>query len=177
MDHIREQQVMDWYEQYYDDIYRFIFFMMGDRQCCEDLVHDTFVRAYSAAERFREKSTVKTWLFSIAKHLVLDEIRRRKRRRMLSLIHGKDIPSALDLEEYVENRDTVQRVMVAIQKLKPNYRLVITLKKIDDCSTKEISEILGWTEAKVRKTLSRGIAALKKLEESEGGEQIEQSIS
>ncbi len=79
-ENVKEQQVMEWYEMFYKDIYRFIFYMMGDRQCCEDLVHDTFLRAYMSYEKFENRTNVKTWLFSIAKHLVIDEIRKRKRK-------------------------------------------------------------------------------------------------
>ncbi|MFT9596926.1 RNA polymerase sigma factor [Mesobacillus sp.] len=176
-DNPKEKQVMEWYEMYYKDIYRFIFYMIGDRQCCEDFVHDTFLRAYTSFEKFENRTNVKTWLFSIAKHLVIDEIRKRKRRKFLSLFpNNLDIPSSLNIEQYIEHRDTIERTLAAIQKLKPDYRLVITLKKIEECSTKEIAEILGWSESKVRKTLSRGLAALKKMDVVEGGGYFEKSL-
>ncbi|CAM3997454.1 RNA polymerase sigma factor [Mesobacillus thioparans] len=174
-DNLKEQKVMQWYELYYMDIYRFIYYMLGDRQSCEDLVHDTFLRAYTSFEKFEKRASVKTWLFSISKHLVLDEIRRRKRRRIFTLFYeGQDIPSPLNIEQYIENRDTVERSLKAIQQLKPDYRLVITLKKIEECSTKEVAEILGWSESKIRKTLSRGLAALRKRDIGEGGGHNEQ---
>ncbi|MCM3121879.1 RNA polymerase sigma factor [Mesobacillus sp. AQ2] len=174
-DNLKEQKVMEWYELYYKDLYRFIYYMLGDRQSCEDLVHDTFLRAYTSFEKFEKRASVKTWLFSIAKHLVFDEIRRRKRRRSITLFsEGKDIASPLNIEKYIENRDTVERSLKAIQQLKPDHRLVITLKKIEDCSTKEIVEILGWSESKIRKTLSRGLAELRKKDIAEGGGHNEQ---
>jgi RNA polymerase sigma-70 factor, ECF subfamily len=177
LEDIKEQRVMEWYELYYEDIYRFILFMMGDRNCCEDLVHDTFVRAFTSFDRFENKSSVKTWLFSIARHIVMDEIRRRTRRRLFSLFFvEKDIPSTFDVEQYVANRETIGQIIEAIQLLKPEYRIVITLKKIEECSTKEISEILGWPDTKVRKTLSRAISALKKSDAIKGGSHFERSI-
>lgn len=173
----RELLVMEWYELYYDDIYRFILFMLGDRQCCEDLVHDTFVRAHTAYDRFDHRSNVKTWLFSIAKHLVIDEIRKRKRRRLFSVFNfDKEVPSSFDVEQYIENKETITHLMAAIQELKPNYRLVITLKKIEECSTKEIAQILDWSEAKVRKTLSRAMESLRKMNGIKGGDHVEQTF-
>ncbi|MGA5692050.1 RNA polymerase sigma factor [Cytobacillus pseudoceanisediminis] len=170
----KRQLVMDWYEKYYDDVYRFILYMLSDKQCCEDLVHDTFVRAYVAYDRFDNRSNVKTWLFSIAKHLVIDEIRKRKRRRLLSFV--KEIPSPFNIEQHIENKEAVVHLVESMQKLNPNYRLVIILKKVEECSTKEIGEILGWSESKVRKTLSRALQSLKKMKEiEEGGGQIEQT--
>lgn len=174
---MKEQQVMEWYEKYYKDIYRFVFYMMGDQQYCEDLVHDTFLHAYKSFGKFENRATVKTWLFSIAKHLVIDEIRKRKRRRIFSLFsRNQDFPSSFNVEQYIENRDMIERTLQAIQMLKPDYRLVITLKKIEDCSTKEIAEILGWSEAKIRKNLSRGLAALREMNIAEGGGQHEKTF-
>lgn len=173
----RKQLIMDWYEIYYEDLYRFILFMIGDQQCCEDLVHDTFVRAHTAYERFHHQSNIKTWLFSIAKHLVIDEIRKRKRRRWFSAFaNEREIPSTFNLEQHTENKETIIQLMGAIQQLKPDYRLVITLKKIEGYSTKEIAQILDWSEVKVRKTLSRAMQTLRKMNGFEGGEHVEQTF-
>ena len=151
--------------------------MIGDKQCCEDLVHDTFVRAYTAIDRYENLSSIKTWLFSIAKHLVIDEIRKRKRRRLFSVIgFEKEIPSTVNVEQYIENKEEVAKLMDAINKLKPNYRLVIILRKVEGCSTKEIAEVLDWSEAKVRKTLSRALQSLKKMDGIKGGEYVERSF-
>ncbi len=171
------QLVMQWYELYYDDIYRFILYMLGDKLCCEDLVHDTFVRAYSASERYENRSNVKTWLFSIAKHLVIDEIRKRKRRRIFSTMWpNQELASTFDVEQLVEQKEEVLQLIKNIQDLKPNYRLVVTLKKIEECSTKEVAEILDWSEVKVRKTLSRALDSLREMNVIEGGGDIEQTL-
>lgn len=173
----KEELVLEWYELYYEDVYLFILYMLNDKQCCEDFVHDTFVRAYTAYDRFDNRSSIKTWLFSIAKHLVIDEIRKRRRRGLFSVLTvEKDIPSPFNVEQYVENKEMVLQLIDKIQRLKPNYRLVIILKKIEGCSTKEIAEILNWSDVKVRKTLSRALNALKKMSLNEGGEHIEQSF-
>jgi len=173
----KQNLVMKWYELYYEEIYRFIWFMIGEQQACEDLVHDTFVRAYTAMDRFGHQSSVKTWLFSIAKHIVLDEIRKKKRRKLLSIItFDREVPSSFNLEKYVENKEHVIQLFKAIQSLRTNYRLVITLKKIEGYSTKEIAQILNCSEAKVRKTLSRAMQNLRKKLEFEGGDYYEQTF-
>lgn len=175
MDNERKHLVMEWYESYYDDVYRFVLYMLGDKQLCEDFVHDTFVRAYTAVERFDQRSSVKTWLFSIAKHLVLDEIRKRKRRKLF--LFEKEIPSSMNVEQLFEKKETVLELITDIQKLKPSYRMVIILKMVEDSSTKEIADILDWSEAKVRKTLSRALHSLRKMSrEEEGGGRIEQTF-
>lgn len=174
LDKDRQLLVMEWYELYYDDLYRFILLMIGDQQSCEDFVHDTFVRAYTAYDRFDHLSNIKTWLFSIAKHLIIDDIRKRKRRRFLSF--DQEISSSFDLEQHIENKEQINQLFISIQKLKTNYRLVIILKKVEEYSTKEIAQILGWSEDKVRKTLSRALQTLRKMQAIEGGEHIEQTL-
>ncbi|MES1043590.1 RNA polymerase sigma factor [Heyndrickxia oleronia] len=173
----KRQLVMEWYELYYDDMYRFIWLMLGDKQSCEDFVHDTFVRAYTAYDRFDHRSSVKTWLFSIAKHLVLDEIRKRKRNKHVPVLSfEKEISSSFNLEKYIENKEAVNQLFTSIQQLKPNYRMVIILMKVEEYSTKETANILGWSEVKVRKTLSRALQSLRKRNTIQGGEQVEQSL-
>ncbi|MHC0039112.1 RNA polymerase sigma factor [Pseudoneobacillus sp. C159] len=155
--------VLEWYELYYEDVYRFIYFMLGDRQSCEDLVHDTFVRAFTSSSNFENRSSIKTWLFGIAKHIVIDEIRKRKRRSLFSLFSiEKEIQCTTNVEELIETKESIEEILQAIQKLKPNYRLVVTLVKMEECPTKEIAEILNWSETKVRKTLSRALQELRK---------------
>ncbi|MEQ2528034.1 RNA polymerase sigma factor [Robertmurraya yapensis] len=177
MDGKKEELILKWYEQYYADIYRFILYMIGDMDCCEDLIHDTFVRAFSAYERFEQRSSVKTWLFSIARNLVIDEIRRRKRRRLfMRFTQHHELSSSFSLEQEFVNKESILELMTQIGQLKPIYREVVILKKIEECSTKEIAEILDCSETKVRKTLSRALQELRTMYRLEGGEGIEQTI-
>ncbi|MFO1442554.1 RNA polymerase sigma factor [Bacillus sp. Bva_UNVM-123] len=174
MNKSKEELLLEWYEQYYEDVYRFVFFMLNDKQSCGDLVHDTFIRAFTAFDRFDGRSSIKTWLFSIAKYTVIDEIRRRKRRSLFGVIPlENEVASAFNIEQYVENKEMVLQLIETIHGLKPNYRLVIIINKIEEFSTKETAVILNWSETKVRKTLSRAMLALKEKMENKGGEYFE----
>lgn len=170
----KEEAVLRWYDQYYDDLYRFIYYMLGDQEQCEDLVHDTFVKAFIAYDKFENRSSVKTWLFGIAKHLVLDEIRKRKRKKLQSILTGSsELVTVSSVENEVELKLEMAQILNHIQALRPNYRIVIILGRLQDCTAKEIAQLLGWSETKVRKTLSRALKALRKSYEKEGGIQIE----
>ncbi|MGD6856707.1 RNA polymerase sigma factor [Bacillus infantis] len=173
----KERLILEWYEQYGTELFRFVWIMLGTKEGCDDIVHDTFLKAWSAIDRFEKKLSVKTWLFAIAKHKVLDEIRRQKRRRIfLGRLAESSIPSGLDVQKIVELKEEAKELMKQIQELKPNYRIVIILSKVEECTSKEIAEILGWSEAKVRKTLSRAIQVLRKEKQLKGGDGIEESI-
>lgn len=173
----RKGALEEWYEEYGDDMYRFVFYMLGDEQACEDLVQDTFVRACGAMDSFAGRSSIKTWLFGIARRTVADEIRKRQRQRLfLSLLPGKETASPFDLEGHVVLKEEAGRLFQRIMDLKPSYRAVVILRKIEECSTKETAAILGWSEAKVRKNLSRALSILRNKEGlSKGGGSVEQA--
>jgi RNA polymerase sigma-70 factor, ECF subfamily len=173
----KERLILEWYEKYSKELFRFVWIMLGSKEGCEDIVHDTFLKAWSAMDRFDGKSAVKTWLFAIARHKVLDEIRRRKRRSLFAGgIAGSQVPSDLDVQKKVELKEEVKELIEQIQELKPNYRIVIILSKVEEFSSKQIAEILGWSEAKVRKTVSRAIQVLRKERQLKGGDGVERSI-
>src|SRR5690625_1721596 len=69
------------YDNYHQDIYRFIFYMMKDEHLCQDLVQDTYIKILQSYSTFRGESSKKTWLLSIARHVVIDYFRSQKRKR------------------------------------------------------------------------------------------------
>src|SRR5699024_12089908 len=69
------------YDKYHQDIYRFVFYMVKDKQLCDDLVQDIYIRVLQSLSTFRGESSKKTWLLSIARHVVIDYFRSQKRKR------------------------------------------------------------------------------------------------
>ncbi len=63
------------YENYHQDIYRFVFYMVKDKQLCDDLVQDIYIKILQSLSTFRGESSQKTWLLSIARHVVIDYFR------------------------------------------------------------------------------------------------------
>lgn len=70
--------------------------------------------------------------------------------------------SNLSLEDELLKKDMTVRLYNALASLKPTYRDVLILRKINESSIKETAYILGWTETKVKSTMVRAFAALKK---------------
>lgn len=73
------QSAEELYRIYSADLYRYLLFLTHNADRAEDLMMETFLRAITGADRFRGESSVKTWLFGIARNLWLQELRRRKR--------------------------------------------------------------------------------------------------
>ncbi|MFT4416404.1 RNA polymerase sigma factor [Fredinandcohnia humi] len=156
--------ISDLFHQYSDDIYNFLLYRLGKADV-EDLVQEVFIRAMNGFDSFQGKANPKTWLYSIARNIAIDEIRRRNRRKWKSIIpfHFSHEPNTEETPEKVlqlteENRELYH----AIESLQSSYRDVIVLRGIKGLSVQETAEILQWSENKTRSTYHRAKMALQK---------------
>ncbi|PFA67288.1 RNA polymerase [Bacillus sp. AFS015802] len=165
--------VADWFHHYSDSIYTFLVYRMGSVDV-EDLVQEVFIRALNSLETFEGKANPKTWLYSIARNLALDELRKKKRSKWsitsFSPINHEGASFETPESLYFLNEGS-RELLARIRKLKSNYRDVLILKGVNGFDVKETALILGWTENKVRITYHR---ACKKLQSITGGYQNEE---
>lgn len=76
-------EIEEWYAQYHQTIFKYILLLIKDFQQSEDLTHETFVKAFEHQQSFKRDSSVKTWLFSIARNVSIDYLRKQKRLSMV----------------------------------------------------------------------------------------------
>jgi RNA polymerase sigma-70 factor (ECF subfamily) len=117
--------------------------MLGDCAEAEDVGQETFIRFYKALSRFRGEASVKTYLTRIAMNLSLNELKRRKRRRLR--FAEKSVEEHRDLaDERQERGRDVDKELVwkSIGALEEKFRSVIVLRLIDGYSTDETAKIL-----------------------------------
>ncbi|AXF57336.1 RNA polymerase sigma factor SigX [Salicibibacter kimchii] len=157
------------YEQYHQSIYQFIYYMVRDRNVAEELVQDVYIKVLGSYKNFDGKSNEKTWLFSIAKHLAIDYIRkenRQKRKWFGTIVSNEKIdahdPAPLP-EEIAVEKDEVRAVYEALGTCSLAYRQVLILRFIQSLSVKETAESLGWSESKVKTTQHRAIQQLRMI--------------
>jgi RNA polymerase sigma-70 factor (ECF subfamily) len=138
--------------------------MLGNCQAAEDVGQEVFIRFYNAIKRFREGSSLGTYLTRIAINLSINEMRRRKRRHFFFQDNDDDhVDQANDPEagfSASEDREIVQK---AIVRLDPNFRSVVVLRLIDGYSTKETAELLNVPVGTVLSRLSRAQEKLKEI--------------
>jgi RNA polymerase sigma-70 factor, ECF subfamily len=159
-------KISEWFYLYNKDIYHFLVYYIGSSDV-EDLVQEVFIRAIKGFDTYQKKSSPKTWLFSIARHVGIDEMRKRKRLTKKQMIWFSDEQSDKETpEEILQLNENNRLLYQAIQSLKANYRDVIILRGIKEFSVAETAIILNWNENKVRITYHR---ALKTLQKSIGG--------
>ena len=153
-------QTTKWYLKYREDVYNYIYSLVKESYLAEDLVQETFIKAYLKAGTFKGSSSVKTWLYSIAYNLTMDFFRKKKSRYELQdqYINSQDWGKLLwDIRSWEVNRELIS----SINNLKSSYRKVIILRKLNGYSVKETGEMLNWSENKVKVTLSRAISYLR----------------
>ncbi|WP_243290103.1 RNA polymerase sigma factor SigX [Bacillus sp. FJAT-47783] len=155
------------YEKYHHDLFQFLFYMVKDKNVAEDLVQDVYIKVLKSYNRFEGRSSEKTWLFSIARHVAIDYFRKQKslRQRILekfdfektSIMDEGPLPEEIAIE-----REDIQLLYKALDACNVNQRSVILLRYFKDLSISETASILGWTESKVKTTAHRAIKSLKK---------------
>ncbi len=145
-------------ERYKDAVQNLAYRMLGNLPEAEDVTQETFVRAYTQLATYKPMHKFSTWLLSIASHLAIDQLRRR---RFLAL-PLEDVPflewiadagtgpeqSALEGEQHDE-------IQTYLQRLPGKYRVVIVLRYWYDFSYEEISRMLDLTPALVKARLHR----------------------
>ncbi|WP_078382458.1 RNA polymerase sigma factor [Sutcliffiella halmapala] len=159
--HSMKAQINDWYYEYSNDVYRYVFFMIGDHDQAKDIVQDTFLRAYNNYDSFLGGNE-KSWLFRIARNLTIDYIRKKKP----IAYYFDSVPSIKAVDKTPEQlmllNETEQQLYIALSRMKRSYRDVIVLRKIKEFSIGETAHILGWTENKVKVNLFRALKTLRK---------------
>lgn len=167
--------IAEWYDDYGEAVFTYIFMMVKDYQQAEDITQETFVKAYRKHHTFSHQSSIKTWLFSIAQNTAKDHLRKMNPFRYhLDLPMNEKDSNPLP-HQMMEMNEQEVALYKALKMLKRNYRQVLILRKLKEFSTKETSEILGWSESKVKSTLQRGLQELKK-QLLEGGFEYESTV-
>ncbi|WP_138417525.1 RNA polymerase sigma factor [Aquibacillus sediminis] len=159
--------ITDWFYQYNKDIYHFLIYYTASGDV-EDLVQEVFIRAITAMDTFKEDSSPKTWLISIARHVAIDANRKKKRTRLKEMLTIDNVSEPKDdttPEQILQLNEKHKRLYQAIQSLKKNYRDVIILRGVKELTVTETATVLNWNENKVRVTFHRALHALQKEKE------------
>jgi RNA polymerase sigma-70 factor (ECF subfamily) len=136
---------------------------LGERSDIDEIVQDTFVRAFQSIDGFRGDSSFRTWLFTIERRLVLDRRRAARRRPQAMPVQESDAATAYDQLEGLVADETEQKVRAAIERLTPMQREVFTLRVSEGLSYKEIAEVAGTTEGAARVHYHNAMRAVKEL--------------
>lgn len=160
--------------RYRNQITNFIYRFLNDYETAVDLAQETFVRVYCAADRYQTSYAFSTYIYRIATNLAISELRRRNRRRTISLssffqsgekaggVSELDPADPQPLQDIVlveEERSAA--VARAIATLPEKYRAPLVLRDVEGRSYEEIAHILDLSEGTVKSRINRGRAFLR----------------
>ncbi len=150
------------YDRYYQDVYRYVRYRIGDENAAEDISSDVFVRLLEASQRGRGPQTnLKSWLLGTASHIVTDHMRRSYRRPTESLSENVLDPLALPVDE-LERRDRNRLLQDAMKQLTPEQQHVLTLRFGENYSIEETAAILKKNVNAVKALQFRALASLQR---------------
>ena len=144
------------YKKYAPDVYRFSLYLSGEHGEAEDITSETFVRAWTSPEPI-EMSTVKGYLFTIARNLFLQG--RRKTSRHVGLDDDLRDPQA-GPHVQAEQKERLQSVLTELQKLPETSRSALLMHAVDEMPYEEIARVLGVSLAAVKVKIHRARLAL-----------------
>lgn len=161
--------------RYRGRLYNFVFRFVGDRETAEDIVQETFLRAFRKRKEYRAIANFSTWLFTIAGNLAKSELRRRKRWRLFSLHRDDESDTGMELPDESLRPDKVaessladDQIHEAIDSLPENYRQVILLRDVEGMAYQQISEIVNCPVGTVKSRVNRARIKLQQKLKNEG---------
>lgn len=152
------------YDTYIEQIYRFIFFRVGDEPTAEDLTSQVFIKAWDNLSSYQVRGLpFSAWLFRIARNSVIDYYRTFKETTSLEFEAVAKPDPAGDVDERIERQLQAEEVRLALQKLTEDQRQVLTLRFIEGFSTEEVAQVLGKRPGAIRALQMRGLQALTEI--------------
>jgi RNA polymerase sigma-70 factor (ECF subfamily) len=138
---------------------RFLISALGSREDGEEALQDTLVRALNAMPDYRGDNQVKPWLFGIARHVLVDHVRKKSRRRSLwARFFRSDEEETPDPHAQTDARLTLAG---ALSRLSPALRAAVLLRYQQGMDATEVADTLAISHAAARKRISLGLQALR----------------
>lgn len=152
--------------QYEKKVYTLCFRMCGNSEDAEETAQDAFLALWRGIDRFRQESSLSTWIYRLATNACIDTLRRRKKQSgSVSLDDEELFVDAVDTspqpQETVEHRETQKLLQEGLSALPEEYRKVLILREIEGLSYTEIAESASIELGTVKSRISRGRSLLR----------------
>jgi RNA polymerase sigma-70 factor (ECF subfamily) len=161
-------------EEYQNRLVRYLVYVLGRREDVDDLVQETWVRVMERGKSYDGRSRFEPWLFTVARHLAIDLVRRRREVSLDAEDEGGAgvmVAVSLGMSPFAEAARTeeAEGLAGALALLKPVYREALVLRFMEEMSLQEIGAVVGAPVPTVAARIYRGLAALRpRMEEKHG---------
>ena len=157
--------------RYQHRLLRYLLYLTSNREQAEDLFQEVWMRVLLRGSQFNGKARFDTWLFTVARNLVIDLRRKRTMSSLDEMFEASgndDKPSGIEIAadalspfDQCANGEDRDRVTAALLKMEPLYREVLVLRFHEDLSLDEIATVTKAPLSTVKSRLYRGLASMK----------------
>lgn len=148
------------YDRYAEKIFKFVYFRTFHKQHAEDVTSQVFMRAMEKIGSYNQaKGTFQSWLYQIARNLIIDEFRKSKPTENLDAHYN--LQDNTDLNAEVENKMAFEQLAKLIAELPQESQELITMRLWDELSYSEIAFVTGKTEGSLKMQFSRIVNKLQ----------------
>jgi len=153
---------------YEDELSRFIYGTVRDYHETEHLVIDTFTQLVLSKNAFKGNSVLKTYLFGIAKNLMLQHMKKRRQEQHISFedLSNLSFDNGETMHTIVEKSDRKENLIATMRELKKEYHAVLVLLYFEGMSYRQAGQAMNKSEKQVKDLAYRAKASLKKKLES-----------
>ncbi len=138
-----KEELDEIYRLYAGDVYRYLFSLCRNEHLAQDLLQDVMLKAVTGFDKFRGDSSVKTWLFTIAKNLYLNHVKRADNRNLP--IEEEVLRLEDNLEERIMDQSQALHIHRLVHSLDDPYREVFTLRVFAELKFDDIGAVFGKT--------------------------------
>jgi RNA polymerase sigma-70 factor (ECF subfamily) len=161
--HYDQEAFAQLYEEYFDKIYRYLVFKIGDRMEAEDMTQQVFLKALRSISSFKWKGiSFSAWLYRIAHNEAVDFLRRKSKRVTVSLneslVTGEDDPQLA-----AERKSDVEHLILATRQLTEAQREVIALRFASGLPVAEVAKVMSKSAGAVKALQHSAVVTLRRI--------------
>lgn len=159
--------------EYQKKVFNIAYRMIGNYDDASELAQEVFIKAYKSIRNFKGDSSFSTWIYKVTTNVCLDEIRKRKNKKVISLdeeIEYKDGEVKRQIkderpspEKILENKQVRKAVEDSINELADDFKTVIVLRDVQGFSYEEISKMIDCPQGTVKSRINRARQSLKQI--------------
>ncbi len=158
-------------ERYQKKVFNIALKMLGNHDDASELAQEAFIKIYKSIKGFKEESSFSTWVYRIATNVCLDELRKRKNRKLTYLdevIRSEDgdlkreiADQGLSPDAIAEQKELKHALNQAILSLSEEHRIVLILRDLHGMTYEEIAKVTKCPEGTVKSRINRARLSLK----------------
>lgn len=153
--------VREWFHDYHDELYQYIAYKVSGHKDIEELVQETFINCLKHVSVFKGKSSISTWMKSVARHEIADYYRKKYAKKALQTVPLHKL--CLGEGERLSHQELVNKVKRVLKIIRSDYKELLLLKYVDQKTVKTIAKELGRSFKSVEADLYRARKDFKEI--------------